>query len=359
MIFIQKEIKHIIRDPRTLLLLIGMPVVQLILFGFAISTEIRNSSYAVFDPSNDNRTRAIIEKLDASSYFSTKRVLTNPSEINSTLVRGDAPMVVIFPNNFEKRLKRGESPSIQLIADGADPNTANMIINYASRIILSSSDKKVAPKIVPQVQLLFNPAMKGAYNFVPGVLGMILMLICAMMTSIAIVREKERGTMELLLVSPMPPLLILLAKIVPYFLLSLLNFAIIISVSIWVIGVPVAGSFAALFLLAQLFILSALSLGILISTKTNSQVVAMLISGMMFMLPVILLSGMMFPIDNMPKILQFISMIIPARWFISATRSIMIQGQGFGGVIKELTILGSMALVLIIVSLKQFKTRLE
>ncbi len=360
-VFIKKEIRHILRDPRTLLLLIGMPIAQLLLFGFAISTEIRNSGFAVYDPSQDPSTQAIIEKLDASEYFTNKKNLANPSQINDVLTSGIVPIVIVFPPQFAQKIARNEALQIQIVADGADPNTATQVVGYASSIIQDAlnSQNRANISVVPSVRMLYNPAMKGAYNFVPGVLGMILMLICAMMTSIAIVREKERGNMELLLVSPMPPLLILLSKIIPYFLLSMLNFFIVISLAVTLMDVPVAGSVAALFLCAFLFILSALAMGILISTKTSSQVAAMLVSGMIFMMPVMLLSGMMFPTENMPMALQWVSYLIPARWFISAARSIMIQGVGLAGVITEISVLGAMAFLFTLISLSQFKNRLE
>jgi ABC-2 type transport system permease protein len=214
-------------------------------------------------------------------------------------------------------------------------------------------------RITTETKFLYNPQMKGAYNFVPGVLGMILMLICAMMTSIAIVREKEMGTMEVLLVSPMKPILIILAKVVPYFVISFVNLITVLLLSVFVLGVPIAGSLFWLIIVSMLFIFVSLSLGLLVSTLTESQMAAMLISGMAFMMPVMLLSGMMFPIESMPMPLRILSNVIPAKWFIIAIKNLMIKGTGISAVLKEILILCVMATVILTVSFKKFKNRLE
>ena len=213
--------------------------------------------------------------------------------------------------------------------------------------------------IVPQVKLLYNPQMKSAYNFVPGVMGLILMMICAMMTSISIVREKETGTMEVLLVSPVKPLFIILAKAVPYFVLSFVNLITILLLSVYVLHVPVAGSLFWLVVVSLLFIFVSLALGLLISTVTHTQVAAMLVSGLMLMMPTMLLSGMIFPVESMPVILQSISTVIPARWYIQAVRKLMIEGVDISLVLTEIGILAVMAVLLITVSFKKFKNRLE
>ena len=212
------------------------------------------------------------------------------------------------------------------------------------------------PSVVPNVKLLYNPQMKSAYNFVPGVMGLILMLICAMMTSISIVREKETGTMEILLVSPVKPLFIILAKAVPYFVLSFVNLTTILLLSVY--DVPVAGSLFWLIMVSLLFIFVSLSLGLLISTVTRTQVAAMLASGLVLMMPTMLLSGMIFPIESMPLVLQLISDILPARWYIQAVRKLMIEGVDISFVWSEVSILALMAVLLITISFKKFKNRL-
>lgn len=347
-----------------MMILLGIPVIQIILFGFAISTEVRNAEIGIYDPSNDTETRKIAERIEASSYFNIVKYIESPKEIDELFRRGEISMAVVFADRFNERLLHTGKGEIQIIADASDPNNATSLTNYIKGVTglyqqELMAEQKVPYQITSEVKLLYNPQMKGAYNFVPGVMGMILMLICAMMTSIAIVREKEMGTMEVLLVSPMKPLLIIIAKAVPYFLLSCINLTTILLLSVFVLGVPIAGSLLGLITVSLVFIFVSLSLGLLVSTITESQMIAMLISGMVFMLPVVLLSGMMFPVENMPDFLQWISMIIPARWYIAAVKDVMIKGLGFEGIIKELSILTGMIIVLIAVSMKKFKSRLE
>ncbi len=361
--FIKKEFLHIFRDPRTMLITLGMPVVQIILFGFAITTEVKNVNVAIFDPSHDVSTQRIISRLQASEYFDITQVLHTDDDINSVFSENKAELVVVFSDRFDENLLHTGKASVQLIADATDPNQATMLIGYASNIIADYQQElihkhRIPFLIEPEIQMLYNPQMKSAYNFVPGVMGLILTLICAMMTSISIVREKEVGTMEVLLVSPIRPIFIILAKVVPYFVLSIVNIVSILLLSVFVLDVPVSGSMFWLAIVALMFIIVALSLGILISSIATTQVTAMLVSGMLLMMPVLLLSGMIFPIENMPVILQWISNIIPARWFITAVRKVMIEGLDVSYVVKELAILAGMAVFLIAVSVKKFKVRL-
>lgn len=362
--FIKKEFHHIFRDVRTMMILLLMPIIQIILFGFAITTEVKNAKIAIYAPSNDIATQQIIEKLNASDYFEITKYLNNPKETDEVFKDGKIRLVVLFSDHFNETLMHTGKAQIQLLADATDPNTATTLTNYASAIIGTYQrdlmlQTNIPFQILPETKLLYNPQMKGAYNFVPGVLGMILMLICAMMTSISIVREKEMGTMEILLVSPMKPIFIILAKAVPYFFISCVNLATVLLLSVYVLDVPIVGSLFWLIIVSLLFIIVSLSLGLLVSTITDTQLAAMLVSGMVFMMPVMLLSGMMFPVESMPIVLQWISNIIPAKWFIIIVKDIMIKGVGIGSVWKEVLILCCMALLLIIVSLKKFKIRLE
>lgn len=362
--FVKKEFYHIFRDKRTMLILLGIPVVQMLLFGFAITTEVKDVQVAVFDPSKDVATRQIIEKFRASSYFDFVEELTDVDEINDIFKYGKINLVIVFSDNFAENLMRTGDASVQLITDGTEPNQASMITGYASNILASyqqslSEQGKTPFRIVPEIKMLFNPQSESAYNFVPGVMGMILMLICAMMTSIAIVREKETGTMEVLLASPMRPIFIILAKAVPYFVLSILNLITILLLSVFVLGVPVAGNIFSLMFISLVFIFLALSLGLLISTLVDTQMAAILASGMGLMMPTMILSGLVFPIESMPVVLQWISAIVPARWYIEAIRKIMIQGVGIEFVMRELGVLAVMTCLLLVLSLKKFKTRLS
>lgn len=340
-----------------------MPVVQIILFGFAISTEVKNVRVVVLDPSNDVMTRRIVDRIGASEYFRMERMIHSPEELEAIFREGDADLAIVFSTRFADGIYSGDS-QIQLVADATDPNMATTRTNYAAGIIASVQQEMLPPgvsvgTIVPDVKLLYNPQMKSTYNFVPGVMGLILMLICAMMTSISIVREKETGTMEILLVSPVKPLFVILSKAVPYFVLSFINLVTILLLSVYVLHVPVAGSLFWLITVSLLFIFVSLALGLLISSVTRTQVAAMLASGLILMMPTMILSGMIFPIESMPLVLQIISDILPARWYIQAVRKLMIEGVDITLVLKEVGILALMAAVLITISFKKFKNRLE
>ena len=362
--FIRKEFYHILRDKTTMMILLLMPIIQIILFGFALTTEVKDTQVAVLVPTNDEASSRIIDKLDASAYFDVVARIHTTAEIQPIFRDAKAKLVVVFEDHFGEKLRHNGTAHIQLLADATDPNAATSFTFYASNIINSyqqelMGENKNPYQITPEVKMLFNPQMKSSFNFVPGVLGMIMLLICAMMTSIAIVREKEMGTMEILLVSPMKPIYIILSKITPYFVLSCVNFATIMLLSVFVLGVPIAGSFMSLVAVSLLYIFVSLSFGLLVSTITNSQQAAMLVSGMGLMIPVMLLSGMMFPIENMPLPLQWLSCIVPARWYIAAVKAIMIEGLGITSVLKEVGILCLMGTILVTISLKKFKVRLE
>lgn len=362
--FVRKEFYHIFRDKRTVMILLIMPVLQIILFGFAITTEVKNVRMAVFAPSKDISTEGIINQLQESKYFTLVEELQGSGDIQRIFREGKANLVVVFSENFhDNMLHTGES-SIQLIADATDPNQALMLTNYAASIISGygmeiMNEANMPLQIIPEIKMLNNPQMKDAYNFVPGVMGLILMLICAMMTSISIVREKETGTMEILLASPMKPIYIILSKTTPYFTLSIVNLATILLLSVYVLGIPVAGNLFLLIFISLLFILVALSIGLLISTIVDKQLAAMLISGMGLMMPTMLLSGMIFPVESMPVFLQWISCALPVRWYIEAVRKLMIQGVDAVYVLKEIVILSGMALFVLSASLKKFSIRLK
>lgn len=361
--FVLKEFKHIFRDRWTMLILLGMPIVQILLFGFAITTEVRNSPIAVYAPVQDELTHRITDELEARQYFSVYRVVGSLEEGEALFRQGKVQQIVSFTPDFSSKLYQTGQAQIQLIADGSDPSQAATVTGYLSGILASVQqdlleEHQMQALIRPNVRMLYNPQAKSAYNFVPGVMGMILMLICAMMTSIAIVREKETGTMEILLTSPLKPICIVLAKAIPYLTLSLANLTAILLLSVFVLDVPIAGSLPLLLGLSMLYILLALSLGLLISTLVENQVAAMLTSGMSLMSPTMIFSGMMFPIESMPLILQGVSTLMPARWYIAAVKKVMIQGSGIGDITLELSILAAMTLFFLFVSIKNFKTRL-
>ena len=361
--FVKKEFYHIFRDRRTMFILLGMPVVQIIIFGFALTNEVKNAKIAVLDHSKDLATTSIIHEINASSYFDVEQNLYSYREIDEAFKKGKIKLVIIFPQRFNEDLQHFNKAQVQLIADASDPNVANTLTNYATAIIMDYQDRVTHDRQLPytihtELRMLYNPQQKGAYSFVPGVMAMVLMLVCTMMTAITIVKEKELGTMEVMLVSPMQPLKIILAKAVPYLLLSLVNIISILLLSVFVLEVPINGSLPLLIAESTLFIITCLVLGLLISSATDSQQTAMFISLTGMFLPTIMLSGFMFPIENMPKPLQLISNLVPARWFYSIVKDVMIKGVGLESIWKETLILLGMTIVLLRLSIKKFKIRL-
>lgn len=362
--FVRKEFYHIWRDKQTLAILFGMPIVQIIIFGFALTNEVKDSRIAIFDPSKDESTIAITARLDASRYFDVERTLVTQADIDRSFKQGTIKLAIVFPQGFQETLERTGHADVQLLADASDPNIATTVSNYASAIMqdwVSArwGTAKVPYRINTTMRMLYNPQLKGAFNFVPGVMAMILLLVCTMMTSIAIVREKERGTMEVLLASPLKPRLVILAKAVPYLALSFLNIVSILLLSVFALELPIAGSLPLLLGESVLFTITALALGLLISSITASQQVAMLISLMGMFLPTLMFSGFMFPVENMPIPLQVISNIVPAKWYFYIVKAVMIKGLGFSAIWKETAVLTGMTLFLLALSVKKFKTRLE
>ena len=346
--FVLKETKHIMRDRRTMIILFGMPLVLMLLFGFAITTDVRNVRTVVVTSSMDHLTRQAIDRLAASQYFTIVATVSTPREAEQVIRGQRADMAVVFGPDFASKRS-----GLQFIVDGSDPNMAQQWTNYATGVIANVEGGLVNTK------LLYNPQMKSAYNFVPAIMGMLLMLICAMMTSISIVREKERGTMEVLLVSPVKPLMFIIAKAVPYLVLAFIILNIILLMARYVLGVPLAGSLVWILVISTIYILMALSLGLLISNVAQTQLVALLMSAMVLLVPIVMLSGMIFPVESMPTVLQWVSAIVPPRYYIDAMRKLMIMGVGIGQVLKEVLILTGMLAVLMTLALVKFNKRLE
>ncbi|HWY98077.1 MAG TPA: ABC transporter permease [Bacteroidia bacterium] len=362
--FIQKEFAHVFRDRKTLAMLFGFPIVQIILFGFALTNEIKNASIIVVDNAKDVASKQIIDKMEGSKFFSVQKTLMTPSQIDAAFKEGKAKLAVVFPADFNNDLLHLNKASVQVIADASDPNTATQLTNYITTIIGEyqaqlSPTMSVPYSIQPEVRMLYNPDLKGAPNFVPGVMAMVLLLVCVMMTSVSIVREKEMGTMEILLVSPVKPLLVIIAKAIPYLVLSIVNLCVILLLSVYALDVPIKGSVLLLFIESTLLIVTALALGLFISTVTSSQQSAMFASMLGMMLPTMLLSGYLFPIENMPVVLQVISNIVPARWYYVIVKAVMLKGLGFASIWKETLILAGMAVFFTALSLRNFKIRLE
>lgn len=365
LVFIKKEFYHVFRDRRTLLIMFGLPIVQIILFGFALSSEVKNIHLVIADYAKDVKSQKLINKIMTSEYLLVERVNLNYQEIEQEFKRGEVKGALIIPVNFSGDLFHTGKSQIQVITDGSDPNISKTITNYLTSIIIDFQRQEAlsdqAPTLLsiqPEVRMLYNEEGNGSLNFIPGVMALILMIVCTALTSVSVVKEKEMGTMEVLLVSPFRPVLVLIAKAVPYLLLSLANFTLILLLAVFVLNVEVRGSLLLLYLESTLFIITCLSLGLLISNVTNSQQTALLISLMGMMLPTLIFTGFIMPLENMPKIFQVISNFIPSRWYYLAVKSVMLKGLGFSYVWKETFVLTGMTVGLLSIALKKFKVRL-
>ena len=346
--FVRKEARHILRDKRTMLILFGMPVVMMLIFGFAITNDVRNVRTVVVTAHSDHATQQAIDRLAASPYFVVVGLVATPAEAEQAIRHQRADLAIVFGRDFASKRS-----GLQMMVDGSDPNMAQQWTNYATQTILNPSASPV------NMKMLYNPQMRSAYNFVPAIMGMLLMLVCAMMTSISIVREKERGTMEVLLVSPVRPLMMIVAKAVPYLVLAFGILVIILVMARYVMDVPLAGSLFWIVVISLIYILLALSLGLLISSVAQTQLVALLLSAMVLLMPIVMLSGMLFPIESMPRVLQWVSAVIPPRYYIAAMRKLMIMGVGIGDVLREVGILVAMTVALLALALAKFNNRLE
>ncbi|MCP1384075.1 ABC transporter permease [Runella salmonicolor] len=361
--FIQKEFRHVLRDKRSLVILFGLPVVMMILFGFALSSEVKNSNVAILDYAQDDASRLLIDRIDQSQYFSVHQKLHSEAEIEQVFRKGQVRLVVIFPQHFQQDLLHSNHVQVRLVGDASDPNTSNIVINYASSIFRDyqnelSNNKKLPYSIKTETRMLYNPQLKSSYNFVPGVMTLILMLLGAMMTSVSIVKEKEMGTMEILLVSPMRPLLVVLSKAIPYMVLCFIDVVIILLLAVFLLEMPIRGSLFLLLAESLLFILTTLSLGLLVSSVVDSQQTAMFLSLVGFLMPALVFSGFMFPIENMPLPLRIMSNIVPTKWYYSIVRAIMVKGLGFSYVIKQTLILVGMTVFFLGIAIRKFKIRL-
>lgn len=364
LVFIRKEFYHVFRDRRTLLILFGLPIMQIVLFGFALSSEVKNIGITVFDNAHDVNSQQIINRVKQSAYFIVKEPVMSYNEIQDKFKEGSVKCALVFPGNFGEDLYRTEKAQIQIITDASDPNSAKIAVSYISAIIARYQEElnptfQIPYQIVPEVRELYNEEQNGSLNFIPGVIALIFMIVSTALTSVAVVREKEMGTMEILLVSPFKPIMVLIAKAIPYLVLSLVNFIIILLLSVFLLNVQIQGSLILLFGESILFIITCLSLGLLISNVTNSQQTAMLASMMGMMLPTMLLTGFMFPLENMPWIFQVISNIIPSKYYYIIVKAVMLKGLGFSYVWKETLILLVMTSVLLGLALKNFKVRLS
>ncbi|MFC2080529.1 ABC transporter permease [Bacteroidota bacterium] len=362
--FVIKEFRHIFRDARTLILLFGLPIIMIILFGYVVSMDLQDVKLGILDQSEDQISSEICDKLLASSYFIHSADLISEDQIDDLFESQEAKLVLIIDRDFEERIVNEGLVSLRLIVDASDANSAVLSVNYAQAIIAEYFSQYNAALSMPwqvntKSRMMYNEELRGVFMFVPGLMAMILMLISSLMTSVSITREKELGTMEAILVSPLRPIEIILGKVTPYVLLSFINAVTILVMGVLVFKVPIIGNIPLLLLESMLYITLSLSLGVFISTAAKTQQIAMFISLVGLMLPTILLSGFIFPIDNMPKVLQVISLAMPPRWFIVIIKNIMLKGTGLAFVWKETLILLGMTFFFIVMAMTRFKNRLE
>jgi ABC-2 type transport system permease protein len=364
--FVVKEFYHIFRDYRTLTILFGMPIIQLMLFGYAIRNEVSDVKIAFLDPVKDEMTMALKTKFDASPYFISVGDLETEEDVERAFQSGAIREAVFFEPGFSSALAKDGHAQLTIVSDGTNPNLANTMQAYTLSIV-RDFQKQHSPQptgvlpagIVVDSRMRFNPELKSVFLFVPGLIALILMLVSSLMTSITITREKELGTMEILLASPLRPMQIIVGKVIPYFFLSFVNVVTILLLARLVFHIPIRGSVPLLLAESLLFILCALSLGILISAKSKTQQAATMISLSGLLLPTIILSGFIFPIASMPMPLQVISHIVPAKWFLIIIRGIMLKGVGFSFFWKETLILAAMTTFLVVASIRSFKIRLD
>ncbi len=362
--FVTKEMYHILRDKRTLLILFGMPIAQILIFGYAVTNEFKDAYLDIYDQANDQMSKELVQHLQSSGHFKVNRMIQSEKELEDGFKAGTTKLAVVIPYGFSSELSNGNAVTVQLLADGSDPNNANTLVQYASTIINGFQQERLHQTDNPyqvevEMRMLYNPQLASAHNFVPGTIALILLIISAMMTSLTIAKEKEIGTMEILLVSPLPPLLIILGKVTPYALLSFINAILILLIGYFIFDVPIKGNILVLLGVCFLYVVTALALGTLISTASKTQQDAMMRSLMGLMMPSMLLSGFIFPLSSMPKVLQVLGSIIPATYFIEILKGIMLRGVGAHLVIWEILILVGMTIFLLGMTFKNFKIRLE
>jgi len=361
--FVLKEFRHVGRDRRSLLILLGLPIVMMLIFGFAISSEVKDSKVVIIDHAQDDGSHMLIDRINQSNYFTVVAEITLESEIETAFKRGEARLAIVIPSGFSTNTENGGT-EIRLIADATDPNTANITLNYASAIIRDYQKQFMPPSesimsIGVETRMLYNPQLKSSFNFVPGVMTLIMMLLGTMMTAVSIVKEKEMGTMEILLVSPMKPIWVIISKAVPYMVLCFVDILLILLMAYTVLEMPLRGSLLLLLAISLLFIITTLSFGLLISTLVDSQQMAMFISLVGFLMPALVFSGFMFPIENMPMPLQVMSNIVPTKWYYLSLKTIMVKGLGFEYVIKPTIIMVAMTIGFLALTVRNFKVRLQ
>jgi ABC-2 type transport system permease protein len=359
---IKKEFIHIWRDPQTLTIIILMPLLMLLLYGYAITFEMKQINTVIVDFSRTPQSRSYIKKIISTDFFHITDFDVPYKDIENIFFSHKARCVIVIPEIFSENLDREASTPVQLLIDASDPNAANFINNYITQINMRYNLERYGQSIAlfsVESRFLYNPNLKSAYFFVPGLVAVIILLISALLTSIAIVREKEMGTMEQVLVSPVKPNQIIFGKLIPYMGLSFLDSVLILLCAHFMFQVPIRGSLILLGLTLVLYILTGLSFGLLISTGTRSQQIAMMATLVITILPSFMLSGFIFPVRSMPLVFQWFSKIVPATHFLIIIRGIVLKGVGMQVLLKQMVYLVCFSLIVVSISLKKFRTNLE
>jgi ABC-2 type transport system permease protein len=349
--FVRKETLHLLRDRQTLAILVLFPVVQVLIFGFAVRTDVRDIAIAIVDPTPDVATLELRDRVAASDRFRVTAVLPGAAPLEREFRRGAIRQALVLPDRVERRLGRGDSLPLELVTDGSDPNTAGIMMGYAGALVdrwyRDRTPGAAGLRIVPETRMRYNPTLESAHLFVPGLVAFVLTIVSALMTAISISREKETGTMEMLLVSPIRPRAIVVGKVIPYIVLGFVSVLLVLVAARTVFGVPLRGSLALLLLESGLYIVTALALGVVISTKAPNQRTAMIAALAGLMMPTLLLSGFIFPLDSLPAVLRWLSYAVPARWFLTIVRGIMLKGAGLATLWQETLVLVGMTMLLL------------
>ncbi len=357
---IRKEFIHIRRDFRTLIIVFAMPVFMLMMYGYAINMEIQNIDLAVIDYSKTPASRNLVRAFAGSKFFTVAYFDGGEAEIETLFLKRLAKMVLIIPHDFAGAVVKPVPMSVQVLIDAGDSNTAQSVANYANAVLQAyNAERNLGPPFEVRATIQYNPALKSSYFFVPGLVALILMMISALLTSITIAREKETGTMEQILVSPVRPIEIIIGKVVPYIFLAFADGIIILLVARFWFNVPISGNLALILGACLLFVIVALAFGLLISTRARTQQIAMMVALMGTLLPTIMLSGFIFPIAAMPKLLQLVTYAVPARYFLPIIRGVMLKGNTLAHIWPQLAVLAAMGIFFLVVSAKKFKMRLE
>ena len=362
--FVRKEVHHILRDRHTLAILLLMPLVQVLLFGYALRTDVRDLRVAVVDPTPNALTMKLRGRLEATPRFRVVSVTSSARSLHDLFERRAADVAIVLPTGFADELARGDRTPVLLVTDASDPNSGTTMQTYARAALADFESELTAAGPRPvQIQVAsrmrYNPTLESANLFVPGLIALVLTLVSALMTAISLSREKEQGTLEVLLVSPLRPWQIIAGKVLPYLVLGFVITSLVLLAARLVFGVPLRGSVLLLLGESVLFTIVSLSLGVLVAARTSSQRAAMLGALVGTLMPTALLSGMIFPISSMPRWLQPVTNVVPARWFIVIARGIMLKGSDLSHLWVETLVLGGMAAVLLAAATHSFHARLD